>query len=372
MNPNLVMRRVQANASKALSKTVMSHEERHLDNIYLNIVFQNTTANEIPAKYNVTKTIPIVDKPSDYYLAVVRMDVPLNGVPLLVVPIEPDQGDPNLTPMIFYINSSSKAVEYVADNNYTAPMQNQMTQVVTPYYYVYSFGNLIDMFNTAISTAYTAAGSPGGAGAPYFVFNPTTQLILLNVPVAFIAASATISFNTYAANYLDGFRATYNATTNLYTLVTKNTGINGFSIPGQTIVVANPPTWLSVSQEFVTMEYWLNLRKIVLTSNTIPVSSEYIPAYEVTGHQSGVSLSKPIITDFVPNIENAADSQSVAVYNPSAQYRLIDLIGDLPLNNIDLQIFWTDKTGNYYPMMIEPLQQASVKLGFFRKDLYHK
>jgi hypothetical protein len=345
--------------------------DRHVDNVYVNVVFQNTTGGEVQAKYSVAKTVTILDKPSDYYATVVRMDVPLNSVPLLVCPIVPNQGNPNLTPFVFTINASSTTVIYVPDNNNPVPTQNQLTQVITAYYFIYSFDNLITAFNTALTASYVAAGSPGGAGAPFIIFNPVTQLLGLVVPVAFITAGATISINSFLANYFEGFRLIFNATTNTFQFVLRNTGNNGFNLPGQTIAVATPPTFLIIQQEYTCMEYWLSLRKIILISTTIPVYKEYVPAYEPTGRQSDVSTSLSILTDFVPNIESASDSRSIAVYNPSAQYRLIDLQGDTPLYNIDLQIQWEDKLGNYYPLFIEPLQQASVKIAFLKRDLYH-
>lgn len=344
--------------------------ERHLDNVYLNVVFQNNTGGEVSAKYNVAKTIPILDKPSNYFTSVIRFDVPLNSVPLVIMPIIPNQGNPNLTPFTIYVNTFATNIIYVPDNTLTAPPQNQLTQVVTPYYYVYSFANIISAINTALATSYAAASSPGGAGAPFFIFNPVTQLLGLVVSVAFIAAGATISINQPLVNYFEGFRLLFNATTRLFTFLTYNDGTNGFNISGQTTAVATPPTFLTITQEYTAMEYWLSLRKIVLISNTIPINYEYVPAYDTTGAQTNVSVSLPIITDFVPNIEDAAQSRSIAVYNPLSQYRLVDLLGDTPLYNIDLSILWQDKLGNYYPLFIETLQQASVKIGFFRKDLY--
>lgn len=346
--------------------------ERHLDNIYLNVVFQNNTNNEIVAEYNVTKTIPILDRPSNYFTAVIRFDVPLNSVPLFVIPIVPNQGNPNLTPFTFTVNASTTSVIYVPDNTYPAPIQNQLTQVITPYYYVYSFQNLIDSFNTALVASFVAAGSPGGGSAPFIIFNPVTQLLGLVVSTAFIAAGASISINLPTVNYFEGFRLNFNATTGLFSFVLENTGVNGFNLPGQTIAVTSPPTQLIISQEYTAMEYWLSLRKIVLISNTIPINYEYIPAYSSTGSPSGVATSIPIISDFVPNIESADQSRSIAVYNPQAQYRLIDLLGNTPLYNIDLKIYWQDKLGNYYPLFIEVGQQASVKIGFFRRDLYQE
>lgn len=356
-----------------VSKNVMSCVERHVDNVYLNVVFTNTKDREILAEYNVTKTIPIIDKPSNYFITVVRFDVPLNSIPLFVMPIVPNQGNPNLTPFTVFINASAVNVLYNPDNTNPAPVQNQQTQVVTPYYFVFSFDNLINSINTALAAAYIAAGSPGGAGPPFVIFNPDTQLLGLVVSVAFITAGATISVNSFLVNYFEGFRFFFNAATNIFTFILRNTGNNGFNLIGQTIPVTpgpGGPLWLIIQQEYTCMEYWLSLRKIVLVSNTIPINYEYIPAFDTSGQQTGVSSTFPILTDFIPNIEQANESRSIAVYNPTSQYRLVDLLGDTPLYNIDLKIYWQDKAGNYYPVFIEPLQQASVKIAFVRRDLY--
>ena len=83
-------------------------------------------------------------------------------------------------------------------------------------------------------------------------------------------------------------------------------------------------------------------------------------------------MSYPILTDFVPNISAAAgESRSIAYYVPTSQYRLVDLISTNPLQKIDIRIFWEDRDGNLYPLEISIFQQASLKLGFFKKSLYN-
>jgi hypothetical protein len=331
-----------------MSYYCLQHNE---DNIYLNVIFQNNPEDpnlETIAEYNVTKTQPIIDKPSNYYVSVIRFDVPLNGIPLFIAPIVPNQNDPNLTPLEFGINGFTTNVIYKPDNHLSAPIQNQPKQVITPYYFVYSFQNFISSFNDALLTCYNNTGQPGGAGPPFFVFDPPTQLIYLIVPIDFINSFPSLTINQYTANYLEGFRLRY-LNSNLLEFVLENTNYNGFSKIGQNFPVQTPPKHLVISQEYPCMDYWLSLRKIVLISNTIP-----------------------ILTDFVPNIEKPKDTRSIAVYNPLSQYLLIDLKGETPIYSIDLKIYWQDKLGNYYPLYIQILQQASVKIAFLKKNLYLK
>lgn len=372
-----------------------STSEDHIDNIYLNIVMNHSPlkydtsvppiiTNETPeqASYNVTKTIPILEKCSDYFVSIIRFDVSLDLIPITIMPIIPNQLNPNLTPMIIGINylgvNYPQSVIYVPPNLEPAPIQNQVTQVITPYYFIYEYQVLINMINQALQLAYVAAGNPGGVGnAPFFIFDPTTQLISLIVSQAFITSGAIIYENAFLNNYLSGFNILFrggsqpdgrdfdfilaNPTTNVLSYNTLNYPTNTFPVA---------PTYSQFTQQYSTIAYWFSLRKILFVTNTIPIIREYTPAYNPNGSQNGVANSLPILTDFTPNLEFTNQPRSIAYYYPAGQYRLVDMIANTPLQKIDLQIFWEDKFGNIFPLVLSINQQANVKIGFFRKELY--
>jgi len=106
----------------------------------------------------------------------------------------------------------------------------------------------------------------------------------------------------------------------------------------------------------------------LILSNNLPILSEVVPSTNNTG----VSAALPVITDFVPQLSMAGDTRSIAIYNPTAQYRLVDLSGQSPLSNIDIKIQWQDVLGNLYPILVSSGQQISLKIGFFKKSLYKK
>jgi hypothetical protein len=137
---------------------------------------------------------------------------------------------------------------------------------------------------------------------------------------------------------------------------------NGSNLSGST---------LTFVQEYNCMNYWLSLRKIVITSISLPIQNEYIPAQiGNSAPNTNQTLQLPIITDFIPIIQNAADSKSVAYYNPTSQYRLVNLLGTIPLQKVNLSLYWQDLLGNLYPILISQFQQASLKLAFIRKSMY--
>ena len=354
------------------------------DNIYMNIVFPHNSAdgeNGTIASYSSTKNTALLDKASDYYCSIIRFVIPLRSVPIMIMPIVPNSGFTNKSTLIIGITFSGtdypQNVIFVSDAStsvYPPVNQDQSgNQIITPYYYLYSYSALINMINTTINTAYIAAGSPGGGNAPFFYYDPLTQLISLYVSQVFINSGAQLFINEYLSNYLDAFHFLYlgankpNGKDYIFTL-SNTTGNPYVTVPNQ---VALPVGWLRYTQEYNVINYWESLRKVLITSNSLPIRSEYIQAQSGNGLVGNdINATLNIITDFVPSLESAGQSRTNIYFYPTSQYRLVDMISDTPVFKIDLNLFWEDLNGNLYPIYIPVGQSASVKIGFFRKNLY--
>lgn len=441
--------------------------ERLQDNVYLNVVFnhpqptypidQDTgtaaiATGPVPMEYVVNKTLPILDKCSDYYCSVIRFDIPMDEIPLYYPQIIPKQADPNKT--VYIIGILYNGVHYSINVSYTpnntffpVPVQNQDYQVITPYYYCYTYQALLDDINEALEYVYITSGygptiypssyntgtasqtgtTVTGVGtvwisgmeggyivyangdfaqiisvnsgtsitvdqtqteaaqaytiyygnapvAPFFWYNSTTQLFNLVVPPELITDGVSIFINEPLQTLFNSFQLSYRPTgtpngqpygADYYFI------LNDASV--HQIVTYDSIEYYQFTQEYATNQQWTSLRKILVTTNSIPVQNEIIPTFTNTGSQTSISASFPIITDFIPQIEpaNAASStRSIAYYIPSSQYRLVDMISDNPLYSIDLKVFWQDKYGNLYPVLLSCTQQASIKLAFVRKSLY--
>jgi hypothetical protein len=346
------------------------------ENVYYNVVFEHDDSqgsDPQPFFYNVQKTLPIISKCDDYFVSITRFAIPLNQIPKLICPIVPDSGTSQRTPLRIGISvggvDSSQSVFYVPDNSLPAVNQNNTNgQIITPYYYIYSYELLLSLINTALQAAFSASSSPGGGNSPFFYYDPNSGLISLVVSAAFVAAGATIFANSDTLKYLSGFRTTFvtfdTADGHEYEFVLSTLSNYDFYFSTEYPTAA---TYLKFTQEYSTVAQWTSFRSLLLTTNTIPVSNEYIP---INGTQNSVSSSIPIISDFIPDIENPGDLSTIAIYNPTAQYRLVNLIKSTPLQSIDLQIYWQDTSQNIYPLMVGVGQSVSVKIGFFKKSLY--
>lgn len=353
------------------------------DNIYVNVIFDDSGSNKDPegnatAEYAVTQTIPILSKCDDYYCSIIRFAIPLDNVPLFIMPIEPNQSNGNLTPLIIGITSGGidypQNIIYVCENgNPGPPLQNQSTQVVTPYYFVFDYQNLITAINLALRNAYLASGLLNNQ--PYFYLNPSTGLINLVVDITDFAPTATIInpnpvptntifINSALQSYLSAFQSRFVGISPIGKDYIFNLIRFGFdtTIPTPFSLTA---TQKKFPQEYSTLQLWSSLRKILITTNSIPIISEYVPS-----NNSGISSTLPIITDFVPQIDFPGQNRSIAYYTPTTQYRLVDLKSSEQLNTIDLKIYWEDTSSNIFPLYISVFQQASVKIGFFKKSLY--
>ncbi len=385
-----------------MSKAIVT--QRTNDNIYINVVFNHPSTQlnvyedqglsfpfnipllvndeiDVNAEYNSTKTLPLVDRASDYYLSIIRFDIPLDQVPLFVMPIVPNQNNPNLTPFIIGIQTNSVVnyslpIYYNPDNVLTPPVQNLPgQQVVSPYYYVFFYNNLIQTINANLITIYNALGQPGSDGfAPYFEYQPNGYITLI-VGLGFQNQGYNIYGNAALINYFDGLRVTFqgwnqpNGVDYIFNINPYPANSNAIVVPvsGYTPGVLNG---LQFNGEYTVVNMWTGLRKIVLKSKNLPISKEFIPSYNENGTQNDLAASLQILTDFVPELSVAGDTRTVVYYNPTSQYRLVDLLTDDPIYTVDVQVYWEDVLGNLYPLELSSLQSASVKMAFVRKSLY--
>jgi hypothetical protein len=373
------------------------------------------------AEFSITRVIPLINKCSDYYASIVRFTIPLSLIPILIMPIIPgtDLFAPlpavprNITPFIIGIRFGGVTyTQNIATNNFggagTAtdyspnivydPVElfdeppifqtNPTTQIISGLYnYMYYYDTLINIVNVALAAAYVifAAANPAApqaiaAVAPFFFFDPTTQLISLithnswatTTAQAFPDAPGTarVCMNLQLSTFLEGFKAIFIPPPaipvnpqNDMEIIVQNRGDNGY--PTNTYPAIS--TFIFTRQDYPVVVSWSSLRKILITTNSIPIVTEAVPTGD---RETGSASSMPIISDFVPQFAAAGDSRTVAYYAPDAQYRLADLMRDGPLTTIDLKIYWQDKDDNVYPLDIPYLNEASIKVGFFKKSLY--
>lgn len=413
------------------------------DIVYYNIVMTgNPNQVETQAIFEETRTQPLLNKPDDYYMSIIRFSIDGSFIPLFVCPVIPNPMDPtdvNFTPFLVTLsaggNNYSQNVRYYPESNARLPFPPVLVNGMisqdfsSSYYYIYTYTRFITMVNTALQTAFNnlvaANAQFAGTPAPYFIYDDTNKNISLVVPNIVVAGTnvwltpitptpPTIGMTSLAnepvqpqpANtiylymneqlfsYFDGIETFgyYNNPNQTVLYVFRDLKnnyyyppINGantappqtetsFSIVSgaQTQSYTVSPAWFIYTQQYNFLSIWNSLASIVFTTNNIPVQIEYIPSSAIVnsnGAQSGNISFRSILTDFTPDLMNAGDSRSRFIYNPTGQFRLLDLKSNLPLVKIDLQMWWQDEYNNLYPLFISYNQSNTVKMMFIKKSL---
>ena len=345
----------------------------------------------VPATYNVTYDQAILDNPRDYFMAVVKFSIPLQNVPLIIFPVNPNSGFTQVSPIEVGVSTTASPYTQFVENLIWVPrnllpqpvnQNNPNKQIVTDYYYLFDYDHFADLVTTALVTAWTNAGSPGGAIAePYFFWDSDSNKFKWGTTIDFPDAGYTIIYNQNFKSLVKGFHDIFDE--GYYRLViTPSPGLvpSGKGIPQNTGTPAAPagPAWDSrlfyplntifISPSYVPLDYFNSLRRIVITSNSLPAQKEYFP---VAGErQTGIPNTLGVISDFQVDIQNFPGAQTGIALFDAEIYRLIDLVSDHPMRKIDLALFWLDRFNNLYPIFLTVGESINIKLGFFNKELF--
>lgn len=132
----------------------------------------------------------------------------------------------------------------------------------------------------------------------------------------------------------------------------------------------NTGKFIVLEQELSTIDTWCPINGIVFTTNTLPiVINQFSTNSSVNGErpnpEAGADFAL-VITDLQTNQQGYKPN---LIYIPTAEYRRVDMTGNLGLTNIDIRVFWRAKTGQLIPMKLGSGATASIKLMFQKKLL---
>ena len=73
------------------------------------------------------------------------------------------------------------------------------------------------------------------------------------------------------------------------------------------------------------------------------------------------------VLDFSTAVDGNNQYRPMVVYNPAAEYRIIDMHSCMNLNKVDVVVRWKDSFGNIHPFELHLGCSENVKLMFRRK-----
>ena len=389
-----------------MSQLSVFKRANNADMIYYDIVstnFQSTTTEEPFLRFNETRTNPIISNAGDYYLSIVRFSLDTYNLPNFVCEIQPNQANKDLSiysVTLEYDNgagvktpSNQVFINWIPQNkNVPNPVPPNQTstgfQEFNEYYYCYQFQYFLALINAAFGTALTSLIANTGGGAspialanqPVLTWDVTSSKAILQAETQFYensnAAKIRIYCNPPLFALFNSFLSVYYGTTGVtlgrnYQFVIEDfTGVNTILLPTNDLP-ANQRVFTQIFQEFSTIDTWTPVSSIVFTSNTMPIISNQLSTPLLFNNgQTSAGLGNnsnfaQIITDMVTNQQVFKPN---ILYSPTAEYRRIDMTGNLPLSNIDINVYWRNKVGALIPFTLASGSSATIKFLFERKD----
>ena len=180
----------------------MSYTKPTTDFIYFNARINGSTDGSLSlAQYNETRSIAIIDNPSEYYFSCIRFNVPTSTIPLLIVSVQPFPNTDS-TKTVYSVslayNGFQSAQTFIiwapVNASYSVPKKgltqhSPYTDANDNYYYCHSYVYFMNLVNKAYQTAFNdLAGQttlPVGSVAPYYWFDSKSKIFTLVAQEAF-------------------------------------------------------------------------------------------------------------------------------------------------------------------------------------------
>ena len=377
------------------------------DKIYYDIQISNIDdIDTLPPVLNFieTRNNPFLYESDKYYMSIIRFSLETPNLPVFIPTIQPAPNtDINLTiysvtlqwsnpKNVTQIFTSQQFIRYTPQSNIaTLPpnptqTENGLQYNAGSYYNIYNYQYFIYLINNAFSSAYqelltqiTDAGLVlPSTHSPILSWDTSNNTAILNCDILGYSTTSTnyikIFFNTAIAQLFSSFPVLITSASSFLGL---NTQIITDSYNNANVIQYPPynPTYdaIQVFQEFSTIALWSPITSIVFTSNTLPIVSNQVstPVIYNNGNQLGSNgnnaLISQVITDF---ISNEGIYKPNLVYEPTAQYRYIELLSNRPLNTFDLQVYWKDRQGILIPFYLSSGCTATIKVLFTKKSSF--
>jgi hypothetical protein len=331
---------------------------------YLNITATNNTKVNQQAILNISRLSPIISDCSQYLMSILKFRIPNNLAPLFIFPFFPlivtieFRGEIQSVPLIF---------------------QKTNNDAIYPDG-CYSYQNMADMINLAISTAFNNLINKPGQFQPIMTYDVITSLYSIYFPVEWVSIfphndpnTPKLWFNNALFWYFQSFPTISNNQTIDqtapfdYNILCLNKYTNKVPFPINTEF-----TSFLMTQEFKGFQLLSSNSSILITSNNIPGAPVNI-ASSFLGSSSTSSSAQTIniIEDFDIDQTQAGSSNSVQTYT-SQNNRYTDLVNMRELNNINLALYiFYNEIQAARLIYIPPTFAISFKIMFKRKTMQY-
>lgn len=370
-----------------MRRNLIKSQEPHLNDekhIQYSVIIANNSEDKlpIPARFEESRTSPIIKNLKMYHLSITRFSVPMNLLPIHYFLIDESQiqNDPNKGVWAMKIGNSTTGQEFSTYVEYTPqnssiptplpPSSNNGKQAMSQYYYVFSYDAITKMLNKTLSDLYDLAGL-GASIKPIFYFKDGKFTLVINE--SFLAGGINEDWNNIYVNFplysqcLGAFNYVFETSEWLKFDISPDLYYPKTQLLQLGDTAAVPFNYIEITQSFVYAPQYLSfVDKIVLTSSSMKARRLLISSNNLS------SPSIPVIFTFEPDLSQIGIAQDKLIYyNPNWKTNtVVDLLGDDALYNIDLQLYINDSFGNLWPLYIGWGNSVDIEFLFYLKEYF--
>ena len=281
-----------------------------------------------------------------------------------------------------------------------------LADITSGYYWVYNYEAWINQVNQAMTNCFWALSGQAYATSavalpmtgstvtnytpPSMSWNATSDTAIITADNKAFAQSSGgaksiiyFYFNQPLSTLFDSFPYEYGDVTPdspFYSTLIFNTSVGAGYFIVQDWTTFPPTTTngylgIQIYQDHQTASLMNPVQSIVFTSTLLPVVMENVgqplilngtaPTQQVIGSSANIF---PIVTDFIVPFSAVNQYVPDISYVPAGEYRLVDLYGESPASQIDIQVFWKDQYGILHPFLVGSGCSGSLKVMFRRKN----
>ena len=381
---------------------LVTPDNRNLEFVYYDAYkFNNTYIKETPedgspiitgnqgiilkAEYRDNRIKAILDKPSQYKVAIKSFQLPISSIPLFRI-INNENTGTQLNPIYPYRNTitfrftyNNNTVSEVSAYLFQNDVDREGTYVFELEEFLEKFNELmVPLFNDLKLAYFNKTGNNWSANtdlpqeAPFLRYLNIESMFYMyadarinNVSPLLVPGRMEVIFSNNLKNLLSGLN---------YKYTNKPGGpriLNFYEEPGnanlESINYPNPnsPTLYVVNKQSLGgVPSLYTFKKLYILSASIGIRSVNIGIDDYFGRINGVSNLGNIIGSYFLNIDSDV---SYILRTNDTSYNWCDIYNDLPLNEIQINFVLSDNKGGYILLNLPPNEYLNVELVFARK-----
>ena len=373
------------------------------DHVYYDLTARSYASNEtdvsIPIKLTDTRSNPIINDISEYHMSIVRFQVDTFSETLPVFFFQTERyttdRDLGIYEVAMEYDNGAGDVGFATDKLIWAP-QIQTVAVPQPpsvnenglqanseYYYAYNFQYVIKLLNDSLVRCFeklqtSLVPTLDTQDPPFFTWEKDQTARLY-------AREDMYDSDAFPRIRIYFNRSLYSILSSLPSIKVSNIGslqvfnyyqlivcpYNGAKV--STVVTFGIHSLIYVDQEYSTVDQFSPVASVLFISSTIPIIPNSLanPQFYIDGQPNQLSDTYNKFANVITDVSSGDLAYKPSLlYIPSGEYRMIDMMNNKqPLNQIDIEVHWTDKTGVHRPILLAPNSSVTLKM-MFRKKKY--